>query len=315
MFMSTPTLKILYTNVNSYMPKKYLINNIIENLNINCALFVESKTKEGSNTKYRNWSSIQRNGNIVNNNARGGSLIQVHPSLKMGKANSPRVNNPLNEVTHFTIPFQNNLLHIFLVYIHPTSKIEENLFIMASRFKYAIIIGDFNFNAAKHKQINTFLSGTSFEMANTPPTFLMPNNIDSTPDALLYTKNISKNFNKIELIPDVGSDHLSIMFSFSLNLPADSSAPETNNLYLYNKCDMDKVNAEMCRHIRDNSVITPDTINLFNEKLKSSILKETPISEHKYFAHQLPPFIMRLIKQKRKIYQRLQAKSRPRSQK
>ena len=216
---------ILYTNINSYIPKKYIINNTIEKHNINCALFVESKTKPDSNTSYRNWTILQRDGNMINNNVRGGTLVQMHPALKMGKANPPRINNPLNEATHFTIPFQEDLLHVFVVYIHPTSNIEESIFMMAARFKYAMIVGDFNINAAKCRQLNQFLGNSDFIKADTPPTFLMPNNNDSTPDILLFKKIISSNVTGIDVIPDVGSDHLSIKINFDLNRPVISEEP------------------------------------------------------------------------------------------
>lgn len=112
------SINILYANINSYPRKRHIINNYIEKNNIQCALFVESKIKKDSTTNYRNWQVLQYEGNQIHNHTRGGSLIQVHPDIPMGKANSPRINNPLNECLHFTIPFHNDKLHIFLVYIH-----------------------------------------------------------------------------------------------------------------------------------------------------------------------------------------------------
>ena len=180
MFKFSSKVNILYTNVNSYTPKKHIINHTIEKHNINCALFVESKTKPDANTNYQNWHILRCDGNIVNNNIRGGSLVQVHPNLKMGKANAPQINNPLNNALHFTIPFQDDKLHIFLIYIHPSSNIEENIFSKAMQYKYAMIIGDFNINQTKRKQLNNFLKNTHFVKVDTPPTFIMPNNPDST---------------------------------------------------------------------------------------------------------------------------------------
>ena len=123
----------------------------MERNNINCALFVETKTKENSNTRYRTWNVLQFNGNVVNNYTRGGNLVQIDPTLKMKKENPPRINNPLNEVTHFTVPFQGDKMHIMLVYIHPTSSIEETIFIKAALYKYCLIIGDFNVNKTRTK--------------------------------------------------------------------------------------------------------------------------------------------------------------------
>jgi hypothetical protein len=69
----------------------------------------------------------------------------------MGKENQLHITNPLNEALHFTIPYQNDKLHIFLVYIHPMAPIENNIFTKASLYKYCIIIGDLNLNKQKKK--------------------------------------------------------------------------------------------------------------------------------------------------------------------
>lgn len=136
------TLKILFNNINSFNSKKYQIFNCIENLNINCALFAETKLKDIIN--YRNWQTINKAGNILNKNIRGGQLVLCNPNLKMIKANSPQINNAANGCIHFCISFKNDFLHIFNVYIHPLSLIEETIFTMASIYKYSLIIGDFN---------------------------------------------------------------------------------------------------------------------------------------------------------------------------
>lgn len=69
-------------------------------------MFVEAKIKDSDNTQYRNWTKLQEIGHQIQN-TRGGSLVQCHPSIRCGKANSPIINNPLNEVTHFSLPFKN----------------------------------------------------------------------------------------------------------------------------------------------------------------------------------------------------------------
>lgn len=52
----------------------------------------------------------------------------------------------------------------------------------------------------------------------------------------------------------------------------------------------------------ENNDITPDTATGFNRKLKEHTLKNTPTVERKFFTHQLPTYIIKLIKTKRKIY-------------
>lgn len=159
------SLNLIYSNINSYKNKKLIINNFIERNDINCALFVESKTDGESNTSYRDWHTIQQDG-YKRKKVRGGSLVQVHPSLKMGKANKPKINNPLDEATHFTIPFLTDKLHILLVYSHPHStKIDDTIFNKAALYKYVVILGDFNatHNKRKKSQITNFLNNSSFK--------------------------------------------------------------------------------------------------------------------------------------------------------
>ena len=80
----------------------------------------------------------------------------MHPNVKLGKANPPAINNFLNDCLHFTLPYMNDKIHIFLVYIHPHAKLENAIFVKAALYKYAIIIGDLNVNKKK-KQTNTII--------------------------------------------------------------------------------------------------------------------------------------------------------------
>ena len=92
----TQKIKLLYANINSYINKKHLINHYIQNNNIDCTMFVETKTKQNHSTAFQDWSIIKKKGNIVNKNIWGGSLIQARRNLNIGKENPPRINNPLN---------------------------------------------------------------------------------------------------------------------------------------------------------------------------------------------------------------------------
>lgn len=128
--------------------------------------FVETKLKENA-PALPGWEIIQKPGHITNN-ARGGSLIQARNAVNMGKNNPPTINNALNECLHISIPFQNEKLHIFLVYIHPTSAI-DTLFTKASLYKYSIIVGDLNVDARKKRHINMFLNNSNFKQKKTEP--------------------------------------------------------------------------------------------------------------------------------------------------
>lgn len=303
------SIKLVYCNINSYSRKKYLINNFIENNDIEATLFVESKTNPESNTTYRNWDIIQADGNIVNRNVRGGSLVQINPRLKMKKCNSPRINNPLNECIHFAVPFKEDVIHIFLIYIHATSRIENSILIMASLFKYAIIIGDFNINEVKKRQIRNFLNTSNFQQRKTKPTFLMANNEDSTPDLLLHTQNIREDI-EVELTPDLASDHLAFIVKIAGNT---TDMPifyvEKPN---YAKTNTEAINREMTDFIKETEgKINKDNIHNFNRKLTNSITANTPLMKTNPYRHELPSFIIKLIKHKRKLYREYRATLNP----
>lgn len=264
-------------------------------------MFVEAKIKKDHNIAYRDWDVIHRVGHTVDN-TRGGSIVQCHPGLKMGKNNSPALNNNFNETLHFTIPFKEDKLHIFLIYIHPHSKIEETIFTKAALYKYSIIIGDFNPNQTKNKQINKFLQNGTFKKLITPPTFLMDNNPDSTPDLLLYSSNLENNIKDILLVPDLGSDHLAMLITLDLDTITEETV-ERKTLQ-FKKCKINKVNEEMNNFINSHKQtnMNEDYITLFNNKLSECILKYTPTTKHHPFLHVLPPFIVNMIKNKRKLY-------------
>lgn len=303
-------INVLYCNINSYAKKKPLIDHYIKNNNISCAMFVETKQK--SSTSYNNWDILQFNGNQIHNCTRGGSLIQIHPDLKMGKENQPRINNPLSECLHFNIPFLDDKLHIFLVYIHPNSRIEENIFTMSSLYKYVMIIGDFNVNnRIKKRQLNNFIQNSDFIKHETPPTFIMPNNNDTTPDILLYTENIKNNILQVQITPDLCSDHLGFKITIDMQKPI-----KQKKLFKYNflKTDIAQVNTDMISYLDSQGVmyeINEVHIAEFNQELSRTVINNTPKSEIKYYTENLPPFILQLIKKKRKMYREYRINNNP----
>lgn len=155
-YMGTFMLKFLYANINNYINKKELIRYYLEHKNVDCTMFVETKTKATTNIQYRDWRTLFKHGSILNQNTRGGALVQASNRVKIGRKNPPHFNNPWNDVLHFTVPFNNEKNHMFLVYIHHSSRlVEENLLVKASQYKYSIILGDFNVNNRKKLKLTT----------------------------------------------------------------------------------------------------------------------------------------------------------------
>ena len=218
----------------------------------------------------------------------------------MGKENPPRINNLLNNCIHFTLPFQNEKLHVFLVYIHPNSIIEDTIFTKAALYKFSIIIGDFNVNMRKNQQISDFINNTNSVKIDTPPTSIIPNNPSTTPDLLLCMVNILNNFIEVDLTPDLGSDHLAILIKFELQkVPSNETDIFYHNI---GGCNMDPVNEIMFDYISNIHEISPLYIQDFNSKLNKVILENSPIQKKTFFNYQLPPFILKLIRRKRQLY-------------
>jgi len=262
-------------------------------------MFVETKTKPGQITTYRDWLYICKHGNIAQN-ARGGATVLLRPKVKLGRANPPSLNNPLNDCLHFTIPYQQDLIHVFLVYIHPHSNIEQNILTKACLYKYSILIGDFNLNRNKTTQLNKFLDNSDFIKKQTPPTFLMPGNPDSTPDLLLHTANLANVINNVNLTNELGSDHLAITFDLDLQ-QTQPLTPSTNTQKLnLNKTDVQKVKQYVHDYIQSNA----ETCSLENiqKQLTIAIEKFSPRTKNSFYQHTLPKFILRLIKRKRELY-------------
>lgn len=291
-------LRVLYANINSYHPKSHIIGNFINFNHINCAMFVETKSKTA--IKFKNWRVTEKAGNIINRGVRGGAVAMCDPVLQMGKSNPPRINSELNNALHFTIMIGIEALHIFLIYVHPHSQIEESIFNMASLHHNCLIIGDFNPNPTKTRQINRFVSSTNFSRIRTAPTFVMVNNQSTTPDMIFCSRNIRSLITHVAVIPDLCSDHLGILIHLKLTTPIPRPIPKI--IKNYNLCNMEVVNSGISGFISTNPIITEDTISDFNENLRKLIDEASPNKVEKYYNFPLPKFIVRLIKEKRRLY-------------
>ena len=298
-------VNIVYGNIQSFLPKRTLIYNFIESNNIDLVLLVEAKIKSDTTIKYRDWKIIQHNGNQITNHARGGSLILAKPNINLKKQNSPAINNKLNECTHISISMNNaDELHIFLVYIHPFSKIEESILTKASLYKHSIIIGDFNCNKSKTRQIDNFLANSSFKKMKTNHTFILTNNNDSTPDLMLYSDSLKNIFSDITLFPDFGSDHLTFHFHINNILDNNNTNPVINGTYNLNICNIPKLNELMLDfHSLNQDIDSVQMIDQFLETLRSNVVRCCPLKKTQSFSvNTLPPYLINMIKRKRNMY-------------
>ena len=295
--------KFLYNNINGFFSKELLLKNYIEKESVMCCLLVETKTKDPKVIRHRDWSILQKHGNTLNGNARGGAAVLCAPSLNLRKENPPSLNNALNDCLHFSIPYNNDHIHIFLLYSHATSTIEPTVLHKISQYENVILIGDFNFNQTKSRLMKTFLNNSDFIHHKTNPTFIMSNNPDSTPDRLYSTANLKDVIKDIKLVSDIGSDHLGIQFSLKMHLVVTPS-PHCNFKYNLNKTNLKLVNEQVTNYVKNlkNDNITTKDIDKFQNLVTDTIKDNSPKLIHTFFKHKLPNYIIVLIKKKRKLF-------------
>lgn len=139
----------------------------------------------------------------------------------------------------------------------------------------------------------------------------MNNNPDSTPDLVFYSANLCNTIKDIELVTDLGSDHLAMMITLNLLIQPEAT-PERRTLQ-YDKCEIDKVSEDMSQFINTHryTKMNETYISLFNKGLSASILRHTPVKRYHPFLHELPPFIIRMIKNKRKMYREYRRNPNP----
>lgn len=106
-------------------------------------MFVEANLRDDQEIKYNNWSIMKHIGE-KDLRTPGDRLIKCDPSLKMGKAYPPCINNEKKETLHSTLRFENDEIHIYFVYVHPISDIEATISIKSAQYKYSLIFEDFN---------------------------------------------------------------------------------------------------------------------------------------------------------------------------
>ncbi|KAG5886228.1 hypothetical protein JTB14_029828 [Gonioctena quinquepunctata] len=75
----------------------------------------------------------------------------------------------------------------------------------------------------------------------------------------------------------------------------------------FNKCDMEKVNESI--FIESRTTIDENHIRAFNEKFTKAAHVHSP--KTKYYAHELPLFIIKLLKNKRSIYREYKGTQEP----
>ncbi|CAG9767313.1 unnamed protein product [Ceutorhynchus assimilis] len=113
-----------------------------------------------------------------------------------------------------------------------------------------------------------------------------------------------------EVISDLGSDQMGFKIEFDLEhiLTGDRTVK-----YNYKKCNLEKINTDLIKYINQQaqSIITTNQITDFSNKVSEIITQNTPLIKNQNFSYPLPPFIVRLIKEKRRMLREYYARPDP----
>lgn len=118
------------------------------------------------------------------------------------------------------------------------------------------------------------MQNANFTKANTAPTFLMQNNEDTTPDAIIYSKNLQEYIGGIDIVSDLGSDHMGFKIELNLQINVTEEQCEKPN---YIKSDINNINSSLINYINQQEPgISPQKILNFNKRVSEVIKQNTP---------------------------------------
>jgi exonuclease III len=212
----------------------------------------------------------------------------------------------------------NKTITIISYYNPPSEPISPELFQYVSSLRYCIILGDFN---ARHtdfgdrstnangRKFSEFISDLSiYRLENRSATFISHKNVDaqSIVDHIVITESLTAHVDSESFIgTTVTSDHEPLVAKLFFEGPPPP--PEFIQMFKYKNADWDKYRREITRTLtRTTPANTPDEIdeqiNTFTNTIHSArdtVFKPTTIPKNRT---PLPARIVKLIKEKRKVY-------------
>jgi exonuclease III len=212
----------------------------------------------------------------------------------------------------------NKTITIISYYNPPSESISPELFQYVSSLRYCIILGDFN---ARHtdfgdrstnangRKFSEFISDLSiYRLENRSATFISHKNVDaqSIVDHIVITESLTAHVDSESFIgTTVTSDHEPLVAKLFFEGPPPP--PEFIQIFKYKNADWDKYRREITRTLtRTTPANTPDEIdeqiNTFTNTIHSArdtVFKPTTIPKNRT---PLPARIVKLIKEKRKVY-------------
>lgn len=130
------------------------------------------------------------------------------------------------------------------------------------------------------------------------PILLQLSEYQIIPDLVLYTINIKNNISFIVTHPDLGTEHDTIKITFELHRTITENEPLKRNI---KKCDISLLNEKVETYLNqtNNEPLTEEKIIHFNTTLSQLVIENSPILKRKYYVRELPPYIIKMTKNKR----------------
>lgn len=312
--MTTP-LNVLHVNIRSIRRNKRELMQLLLEKQTSIASINETFLRTNTRFRIPGFNILRKD---RPEGCRGGVALLLKEGIEYSEAvfdlTKEELNN--NEYTAAKVLLNGHAaLLIATIYCPPkTTPSGKLITALADNNGHTIIMGDFN---AKHTDFNCnttnhsgkvlrdILNNTNLAILNTNE----PTHIHSSTskadilDLVLCSPDLSAKLLSFSVSHDVGSDHLPVLASFSLQLQQAPAKPRYNykkaNWEKYRKCIADKIT---------NIAVTtqnPKDLDQLAERIGSILIQareETiPLTTTKPPQQQLPAHILSLIKQKRKV--------------
>lgn len=299
-------------NISGLNRKRALLNNLL--LSHTVSMLSITETKLNHPLKISNYNAFQRNSSIRSH--RGVALL-IHQSIPSKAFPLPAHLQEL-ECIAATVYIEHTPVYVFSYYNPPShpSTLSSPLFNYISTLPHFIILGDFN---ARHIQFGDTTTNRNGQILsdvltnlpihriyNTSPTFFSHQG-SSIIDHILISENLIQHFdNSSYIASSVSSDHLPLLTKSSLNcvIPPLTTSRTIRDLKNTNWTRFQNALTQKTSTLPN--INSTQDIDTAIEELTNSILTTiediipTKTINHKKPA--LPPYIVNIIKHKRRIY-------------
>ncbi|KAJ3655786.1 hypothetical protein Zmor_014899 [Zophobas morio] len=309
--LNSTHINISTINVNCLTFKVNAVKNLIQTDNIHILAIQETKTKR--EIKFPHFVKYQRHSTSIIPNARGTALLI---SRKFPSVQHDLPHNLANLQTIAANVLISNISITIICYYNPPSETIFSLLLQyASQLPNAILIGDFN---SRHtdfgdtvttrngrKLVNNLTNYPLFRIENKQPT-LITHNGASIPDHITITEPLIPKFNTpCSIGTTVTSEHLPL--TAELLLPAPPQPDKFVLVHDNKHADWAKYKEHITKNLppiyetRGTDAIDIQILQ-FTDTITIAKEHAIPVKRIPKNKRPLPPRILTLIKQKRKIY-------------